>query len=1402
MAESTPNNESHLPTRRVWRRRLAGLAFVIVALLLGAYLVFTSSWYVLRQARPILSRALGGDVTAARAHIDSQGRLTFEEVTLRAPGVSGTAGEVLAIDRVEIEMDSSKIWRGEFIAREIVLRGATIRLSELEDKPGVFNFDALRPEPVTGDKGEGGPPRVTLETGSLEVGSHSEGRYESRGSLPIVGEMYASPGDSEFFIVTLAEAAEGGGVRAEGLRLEGRFRPKTFEYEGRLTGAAFSERLYNLLPTMGRRWWDRLELSGRIANVRLQLNKDHQLWSAIEVDEVGMTIPVETDGIWARYSNGQVSPSEGLPRMTVKSGTIRLEGDELVLDNLIGELSSTAETPGLSYRVVGRIGSLPSFEWRDRESWMRTVVERAPLNVVFRLEDFQFSPETEHDAVELPLAVARVLERLTVRTAVLDTEIHLRRERPASDELDAEPSPLTSNGRVVIRNGAGAFDKFPYPMRDVQGSVTFTMDELHIESVVGRGSGDSIVTLVGRVAPLVREALVDLTIEARAVPIDDQLLNSFDKGTRGAFDSLFDQVAFERLRSAGLFRNESSELAAEWAPDFSPGGLINLSLSVDRPFGANQRTTTTGTVNVAHADFLYSGFPYPFRVSRGQLLLEEDRIRVVDFLVTTPGGGTGLVSGEIALPQVDGESTVAPNLEIEVVNDRINNLLLAAIPLTREEQMAGNNVDDWPGRTQSRAAHFVDAIGLDGTLSYVGSVRTNEQQVLDYRFSVAIQSGSAGIESERVTESGVPWPAGLVIDEIHGILEISPGRIELRKLRGQRGSGIVEANGEILIADGPGRIALDASFIGMQVEPYLINLFAVEDRPAWQTWWDQYQPDGRFDLNLAYESGIDEYRTPVLSVIPRGLGIRVGGKPLEVSSSAGAVQIEDDTLSFDDVLLTIGPDGIDGSVELDGSAHLGGGTSLNAKWTDARLEAPWLRELIAQYGGDQTVEWYTRLQPSGRFDAVISYDTAAPERVNPLLIEIQPRDVTIHRRGNSAQATFAPTSRITIDPGGLWLHNVRGVTADELEFALDGTIGRVGDELRAELSLDVHAPGTVPSLELLLPDDVQASLASVGFRVLHEVRVDDAILRLRSRDEATDHLIFRGAVQVRGGVIDAGVLFEEIDGTVQINAERHFSETPTIELSFVCDRALAVRRVLQDVYAELTLSPSGDRWLLPSLEATLYRGSVVASAQFGTSTNADYSVQVDLVGVDMPPFTQPDLISAVPEEQLDSTGRLFGSLRLRGERNLPDSREGRGGVRILGGQMANAPITMSLVQLSQLMLPLHSSLNFAEASYFIRGETIIVERLMLESPTLILNGDGTMSYASGDLDLRLRPRGKLGPLSDVVGALADQLYAIEVRGTLAEPRASLVVVPGVGGLFEGQPQRPTVEVEHRRELPR
>lgn len=1366
--------------RRRWLRRLVGVALIVGALLLGAYLVLTSSWYVLRQAQPALSRALGGEVTAEHASLDPSGRITFEGVTLRAPALSGDAGEVLSIGRLVVNLDRAALWRGSIVPTAITLHDAVVRLSEREDRPGAFNFDSLSPEP--GD-GEGEPPRVTVASATLEVGVHGDDRYEARGRLPIVGELYAAPGERELFLVTLAEAAaSGGGAVKDGLRLEGQFRPETFEYQGRLTGAAFTDRLYNLLPTMGRRWWERLDLKGRIANVRLEVNRDHELWSEIEVEEVAMTIPIETDGIWARYADGQVSPSRGLPRMLVKSGSIRLEGDELVLDNLIGELSSTADTTGLAYRVVGRIGALPSFAWNDRESWMRTVVERAPLDVTFRLEDFRFSQESEDgNALELPLAVARVLERLTVRTAVLDTEIKLHRDRPAALDGDAPPSPLTSTGRVVIRDGAGAFDKFPYPLRDVQGVVRFTMDELQIESIVGRGSGDSSVTLVGRVAPLVREAAVDLTIEAKNVPMDEAMLSAFEPGTRSAFEALFDHDAARRLRDAGLLVAREGVEPGFPLETFTPGGLMNLSLAVNRPFGSGRRTITSGQVNVIQADFIYSGFPYPFRVHRGRLELAADDIQVIDFEATTAGGGRGVVSGAIAITMEDGKARVDPNLEIVVGNDRVNPLLLAAIPLTREEQAAMDDVDGWPGRIRSRAAQFIDAISLEGTLSYTGQVRNTDERVMHYDFAVQLKDGVAGRSTARAREMGVPWPDGFVLENVTGLMQVAPGRIRLAELTGERGTGTMSASGEIITDEGEGTIAFEAGFTGMSVEPYLINIFDEDDRPDWRAWWEAYQPAGQFDLELNYASTLGTRAMPELKVQPRGLSILIGEERLELTSTDGAIEIRENGLLFGGCALAVGPDGRDGEVIVNGRAALDGTITTTAEWSNARFEASWLANLIERYAGERAMTWYGALRPMGLFDATLSYDTIDEERLHPLLVEIQPRTLSVEQGGERIHATMTGDGRLSIDPGGIWLHDVRGETVDGLTFGVDGTIGQVGEELRAELTIDASAPGAVRSLLVLVPDDVRSALEGIDFNATRGLDVDGAVFRLRQRADGSSDLIFRGDIALRGGTLDAGRQFTEIDGVVRIDAERQGARSPQIALHFDVDRAVVDRRVLRDLQADLVLSESGERWLLPNLNASLYGGSVVAQAQFGVGSNTSYSVQIDLVGVGMAPFTQPEKAES---RDANGRGRLFGSLRLRGHRDDPASREGRGGMRVLDGDMANAPITMSLVQLSQLMLPLHSALEFADAAFFVRGDTIIIERLMLESPTLIMQGEGTMGFASGELNIRLRPRGKLGPISDVLGAINDQLFAIEVRGTLSEPRSSIIAIPGVGGLFE------------------
>jgi hypothetical protein len=144
----------------------------------------------------------------------------------------------------------------------------------------------------------------------------------------------------------------------------------------------------------------------------------------------------------------------------------------------------------------------------------------------------------------------------------------------------------------------------------------------------------------------------------------------------------------------------------------------------------------------------------------------------------------------------------------------------------------------------------------------------------------------------------------------------------------------------------------------------------------------------------------------------------------------------------------------------------------------------------------------------------------------------------------------------------------------------------------------------------------------------------------------------------------------------------------------------------------------------------------------------------------------------------EGPGNLRGRFQLSGRFDRPELQRGTGRIVVDDARMMEFPLGMSILQLSQLMLPLNASLEKADAEFEIVGDVLTFERFMLASSTLRLEGSGSLSLSDGDLALRFRNRGTLPIVSDLFGAVVgDQMFMIDVQGTLKAPEPRLVPIP-------------------------
>ena len=100
---------------------------------------------------------------------------------------------------------------------------------------------------------------------------------------------------------------------------------------------------------------------------------------------------------------------------------------------------------------------------------------------------------------------------------------------------------------------------------------------------------------------------------------------------------------------------------------------------------------------------------------------------------------------------------------------------------------------------------------------------------------------------------------------------------------------------------------------------------------------------------------------------------------------------------------------------------------------------------------------------------------------------------------------------------------------------------------------------------------------------------------------------------------------------------------------------------------------------------------------------------------------------------------------------------------------------LALLQLINLTFPTAGAFNDASAQYLIDGDMVLFDSLVFGAPSVRLDGAGTMRLSTRQLDLQLRtsnPSGwDLGPLSDLIARIKDELISIHVDGTLEKPKA-------------------------------
>ena len=1384
-------------------RRIIWPLFAVTLLLGGAW------WWLVAQGgftpvvRWALERSTGTEVIVEDAAWDGWGRMSIRSIQVRAPGWPGKSAELFELRNLVSSFQPLGLLLGRLDLEDLDIERAWLRIAQRDggSRPEDSNFSAIHPP--SGGLGLSlslRPDRIRVGKLSIENFAVHGDALETRGDRAFRGLLQRKPGGRPGEIsFTLNEVKRDTASADEpqvpivdepgGVTMAGDWNDRTFEYALTANRLDFTDTVQPLLPLALQESCRALGLSGTVSNISVRGSPSKPLAEAsLEIGNIAIDLSaLQLPTSWEGFSEAQRIAIAGRPRMSVERGRIVLKDDRLALQNVRGSLTSMMPdaAAGPEPDAVPLPAELsmeldfsripPPSNLDEAKAWFEGAMQRCGVSIDFSVPEFALR-RRKPDApwrVQLPAEIVNILDNFGVRQGIIRISARATRDATLPDQPGA---PMKVAGTLRIEQGEGAYINFRYPMHDVQAEIGFEDDRLQVRSLAASGSGDCRMLIEGTVDGAEDDAGVNLRIStASEAPIDLALQNAFDEGPRRLFQLLFAHDLRERLVASGLLPANGSEL----------GGLCSFNITVQRKRG-ERNVATTGWIQVRDASVLCSRFPYPIRVERGRIELDDEAIRLPSgtWLFGTPTGGTGSIDGQIRIPRRGGERDALPELTLKVIGDRVNPLLLAAIPCEkgrpREEVAAG-----WPGRVRSVAAQAFEALQLQGELGVTGTIWHDDAGDTTLDLSIPLVHGSVRPRNgpDRLLErAGLPWPEGFDLDEVTARVHLTERVAELTSLRGRAGAGSVEARGSasLLELDRSLHARLTGAPLGLWIVPLLPDAVQASAREAWKRSRVEGTFDGEIDLRQL-DGGRTERRADLST---RGVRLLARGTPCELRVPRGRFLIDGPTLSLSGLRVeALTGETRVGELDADGDIALAadGRQCLSGTWRVESLGSPLWPVLLEAASLPDIARLHDRWNPAGQAHGAVQVERTAARSID---WEIQVRDgarIIGDPSGVPVVLTLAPEGSLHLGPGEISVTGSQGSGQPGLSgrvtggsFSLDGAIamGPGGPADGGLMRLGFEVGPISEAVTNVLPDDLAAGLQHIELAA-SQARAED--LDLLGWTTASPSIGLRGGIRLDDGSLLAGTRLSRIHARFGIDARSGRRDPVVVDLGCGGGTFVAKDRVFEGSGGRLVIAEGARRVRIEDLQASLYGGRAWASADIGGDSR-DWRLEVGVSGASL-----PSLIRGGAETQrFADAGEVDGLLSLGGELGTDGSLRGSGRIHARKARMAELPLTLRLLQATQLMLPLSDSLDSASVAFHLRGSNVRFDRFDLTCPTLRLLGTGTMNLSDWTVALRLRNRGTVPLLSDMFGAASDALFVIDVTGPAGDPAVNLTPLPPLG----------------------
>ncbi len=934
-----------------------------------------------------------------------------------------------------------------------------------------------------------------------------------------------------------------------------------------------------------------------------------------------------------------------------------------------------------------------------------------------------------------------------------------------------------------------AADGKPQPIRlsQVSGTLLFSDDRgIQIRNLIGRVEGNAVAVdgVIGGYSP---DAPMDLVISNPAtenffVPASPRYVVWLPPAI---------QNIYKMLR---------------------PQGTCDARVRVQRVDPAKP-LIVSGELNVLQGQFVFDQFPYPVQNASGRILLDKDPGSGLDRVVIDNVRGNGIKGGPNADTVVNIAGAVSPlddhaGASIRVWSDRMSDepaLRDAMAPEFRRAFSMFHPLGDGP----MFAGAFNCSINCPPGGNQVWTVVT----------SVTLTDGNASF-------SGFPYP----LQHVRGTATFSGNHADIDG-HVQHGDALLAISGRVDWDAPPGSSDPAASApIGVRPDLYIVGRDVPIDHdllntlpPSATQLAGQIGLTGRVDVDSHVFAGKSAAATqPAVAAsaaattqpdIAYDVKISLhdaamradGGEPL-MDSVAAQLRATTQVVTITDFQAKRGQAHITGA----GTAGFGGATpqfDIRAQAVNLDLDHDLYLRLpaAAQSAWDQ-------VQPVGTVDVDLS---CAQVHGNPAASGAGPLNnfvVLIHPRKLSVTPAAVP----------LRLDDVQGsIALAGSQVTLEKVTARHGDSHIAisgagstlalgpwDVRLSASDLTLDDSLLKAMPSDLTALVRSLSLE--GKINVDFSKLTYRPAAAAGAAT----ASQPAGATKPASQPMNgpDIDFAVHIGADGLSGDVgvPLTHAKGAFDLSGKIRRGQLN---ELAGNINADALTVGGKSATAVRAAIAKPADSssiqvshiqGTYCDGDLGGDVSIFYPDSGPsrysmnfaLRNADVAQLAPGADKDIKGRLTASLTLEGTSGQPATRRGRGDVAVSGKDMYHIPLLLSLLQITNLSLPINSPFESATARYSVQGQRVAIEDIALRGNSMTMQGSGSLDFDTRKVSLTFVTNNPNWPTLPVVGPLLqsarNEMLQIHVDGTIQSPRVSATsldsVTTTVDQVFTGAPR--------------